>query len=137
MRKIATILPRYRELNQTYSTILVRGTVRYDELCFISAFLQQFSDRQLFEAMLIAMTLEVNSEKCSVLLKSLDGEIKNNISLYEANKPFWGSIDIEHQHQITKEYSDELNLINSSLEAIGFRRWTYTHSLITRSPTSE
>lgn len=138
MQEITTILPRYRELNQTYSTILGRG-VRFDELCFISDFYNQFSDKQAFETMIINLMLELNSEQYSVLLRSLLGEIETNISLYRKNQPFWDSVDIKsvcqnfadqynlgikHQHQIVQEYSDELNRINGSLESIGFRQHT-------------
>ncbi|TDE55375.1 hypothetical protein [Flavobacterium sp. GT3P67] len=139
MIEITNILPQYGELNKIYHTVFKRNKIAYEEQYFISNFYTRLCDTQAFETMIINIIDEFELEKYSVLLKSLQTEIENNILLYSKNKSFWKNTNteqicqffakkhnynIEKQNEIVRKYRSEYKLSNDNLESIGFREHT-------------
>ena len=136
MIEITNILPQCGKLNETYKIALNRDQLLYEEQCFISDFYSNFCDTEKFETMIINVIHELEIEKSSVILKSLQTEIDNNILLYDKNQSFWKNVDtgnicrtytkkdqhlIEEQYKIHKEYDHNLKLANRALEAVAIR----------------
>jgi hypothetical protein len=132
MIEITNILPQYGKLNKIYRIVLNRHELLYNEQCFISDFYSDFCDTEKSETMIINVIHELEIEKSSVILKSLQVEIENNILLYDKNQSFWKNIDtgnicrtyskkgqhlIEEQYKIHKEHDRNLKLAISALEA--------------------
>jgi hypothetical protein len=139
MKEITNILPQYGKLNKIYHTVFKRNEIVYEEQYFISNFHTRFSDTQAFETMIINIIDELEFEKYSILLKSLQTEIENNILLYSKNISFWKNTDteqicrifakkhnynIEKQHELVRKYRSEYKISNDTLESIGFREHT-------------
>lgn len=139
MSHITDFLPQYRELNALFTNVVSRGTVNYSEQKVITDFYRQSSDVKVFEKIILDIVLEKDKPTCTLLLSGIKTEVENNIRLYESAKESLNAIStlkicreevsrgdyvIKAQSETVAEYSKELNQINGSLDAIGFREHT-------------
>lgn len=139
MNHITDFLPQYRELNTLFTNVVNKGVVSYGGQKVITEFYRQFSDVKSFEKMILDIVLEKDKPTCDLLLSGIKTEIENNIRLYESareslnaidilkictEKANWGDYAIKLQSEVVAEYSKEVNQINGSLDAIGFREHT-------------
>lgn len=139
MSHIIDFLPQYRELNTLFTNVVSSGIVRYNEQKVITSFYRQHSDIKEFEKMILDIVIEKDKYICILLLSGIKIEVENNIRLYESGKESLNAINtlevcrkeasrydyaIKAQLKTVTEYSKELNQINGSLEAMGFREHT-------------
>lgn len=137
--KITDFIPQYSRLNGIYKEIQDKQGINFQQQKFITNYYAQNKDVHEFEASVIKLMFEVDSEHYSVLLNSLKQEIEKNISIYTDNKLFFDNIDtericrlygnhcqcsIKNQTTITQEHYKDLMEVNGSLDSIGFRAHT-------------
>lgn len=134
--QIADILPRYTRLNTIISEVSNKHSIEFRQQQFVADFHTQFDNVQLFETMLIDLTMQTELERYKTLIESLSTEIQNNIRLILSNKNALKNLNIEkacdnfvnqYEDQIgdqlhnTQKRWKELSEINNSLDMIGFR----------------
>lgn len=129
---VQELIPKFRELNAIYTTVLQKEKIVYSEQVLVTDFYKAFHDLSFFERALIELMLAADSEKYKVLVNNLQNEIVKNIFFYEAHQHFLNALDIykacrsysaffdqaiQDQLQITKEYSDELSELKKTLDS--------------------
>ncbi|SCD19602.1 Hypothetical protein PSM36_0776 [Proteiniphilum saccharofermentans] len=139
MLNIADILPRYTQLNTIVAEVSRRQSIEFIQQQLVVDFYTQFNNIQAFEAMLISLTMQAESERYKTLTESLSTEIQNNIRLISSNNNVLENLNIEEtcdkfanqydtqisdQLHITQQHWKELSEVNNSLDAIGFRQHT-------------
>ncbi len=137
--QITDILPRYTQLNTIISEVSNRRLIEFTQQQFVADFHNQFNNVQLFEIMLIDLTMQTELERYKILTESLSVEIQNNIRLISSNKSVLENLAIEkacekfakqYDTQIndqlynTQKYWKELSKVSNSLDTIGFRQHT-------------
>lgn len=137
--QIADILPQYTQLNRIISEVSNRHSIEFGQQQFVVDFYTQFNTIQAFDAMLINLTMQTESERYKTLTESLSTEIQNNIWLISSNKSVLENLNIEKvcdkfANQYETQISDQLHIVqqnwkelseaNNSLDAIGFRQHT-------------
>ena len=70
-RRIATIIPKYGELNRLYKTIIERGFLYFDEQESITNFYRGAKDVGELELSVVELMISADKSISSVLLKSL------------------------------------------------------------------
>ncbi|MBE6274562.1 MAG: hypothetical protein E7097_11905 [Bacteroides sp.] len=138
-RRIATIIPKYGELNRLYKTIIERGFLYFDEQESITNFYRGAKDVGELELSVVELMISADKSISSVLLKSLKKEIEANRLLYLANRVFLDNLDtekvcfayakrfdrqIDNQMTVVREYSKDLREVNNSLEAMAYKEHT-------------
>lgn len=128
------LIPEYNFLNKTYSNIINKKSISFDEQQFITDFFNKFSDSIEFESSIIKIIQE--SKNFSVLFKSLYSEIEICIEAYKKNKYFFDTINTKevcfknarkydflynHQLSIVRKYSDAHSKADNALEGTAFR----------------
>ena len=136
---IASIIPRYGELNKLYKKIIGRGLLYFNEQESITAFYNDVKEVDKLESSVIGLILSGDKGVSSVLLRSLKQEVEANRMLYLANRMFFGSLNteevclahadrfdrqIEEQMAVVREHSKELRDVNNSLEAMAYKEHT-------------
>lgn len=139
MLNIADILPRYTQLNTIVAEVSRRQSIEFIQQQLVVDFYTQFNNIQAFEAMLISLTMQAESERYKTLIESLSTEIQNNIQLISLNNNVLENLNIEetcdkfanqydtqisNQLHTTQQHWKELSEVNNSLDAIGFRQHT-------------
>lgn len=137
--QITDILPRYTQLNAIIAEVSNRRLIEFTQQQFVADFHTQFDNVQLFETMLIDLTMQTELERYKTLIESLSTEIQNNIRLILSNKNALKNLNIEkacdnfvnqYETQIgdqlhnTQKSWKELSEVNNSLDMIGFRKHT-------------
>jgi hypothetical protein len=128
------LIPEYNFLNKTYSNIINKKSISFDEQKFITDFFNKFSNSIEFESSIINSIQE--SKDLGVLFKSLYCEIEICIEAYKKNKSFFDTINTKevcfenarkynflynHQLTIVRKYSDAESKANNALEGTAFR----------------
>lgn len=126
------LIPRFRELNAVYTTIVQRENIFYTEQALVTDFYKTFHDITFFERAIIEMMLATGDNKFKVLIRTLQSEIAKNIFYYEAHGDLFQSLDIykacrsnalfyddaiKSRLQITHEYGKELTELKNALDA--------------------
>lgn len=139
MINIKDLLLLYREINTIVSTVIDDRDISFPEQCTLTNFYNSYKEKKAFEQMILDIVIAVDEQKCFLLLNQLHTEIVKNVSLYESSKDILDGIDIDglyngvasrydelikQQSEITAEVRKELNTVNGSPEAIGFREHT-------------
>lgn len=139
MSQITDFLPQYRGLNSLFTNIVDSGAVSYAQQQIITEFYRQFADVKVFEKMVLDIVLENEKSIGALLLLGIKTEVDNHIRIYESSKELFNGIDtqavcqteasrftnaIKAQLEAVTEYGNELNQINGSLDAMGFREHT-------------
>ncbi len=73
--QITDILPRYTQLNTIISEVSNRRLIEFTQQQFVADFHNQFNNVQLFEIMLIDLTMQTELERYKILTESLSVEI--------------------------------------------------------------
>ena len=136
---IASIIPRYGELNKLYKKIIGRGVLYFNEQESITDFYKEIKEMDELESSVIKLILSGDKGVSSVILKSLKQEVEANQMLYLANWIFFDSLNteevclayanrfdrqIEEQMAVVREHSNELRDVNNSLEAMAYKEHT-------------
>ena len=136
---IASIIPRYGELNKLYKKIIGRGVLYFNEQESITDFYKEIKEMDELESSVIKLILSGDKGVSSVILKSLKQEVEANQMLYLANWQFFNSLNteevclahadrfdrqIEEQMAVVREHSNELRDVNNSLEAMAYKEHT-------------
>lgn len=131
METIKEIIPRFGVLNTICVQIVSGQRFDFEQQRFVSEFHRQIEDVPAFERAVIGLTLEVETERATVLLKSLAKEVAEYIVTYTANQPLFDRLDIDavcrqyhnrfdwniqKQSAITNECSLALREVGNSIE---------------------
>ena len=158
--QVTNILPQYTQLNTIIAEISHRQSIEFIQQQYVVDFYNQSNDVQAYEAMLIDLTMQSDTERSQVLIQSMQTEIQNNIRLISSNKNVLDNLNIEktcdkfanqyetsisNQLHITQELWKELSEVNNLLDAIGFRKHSEQeekrlwekHELLTEKYNSE
>lgn len=137
--RITNILPKYTQLNTIIAEVSNRQSIEFTRQQFVTDFYNQSNDIQAYEAMLIDLTMQADTESSQILIQGLQTEIQNNIRLISSNKNVLDNLDIQracdkfadqyetsisNQLHITQQHWKELSEVNNSLDMIGFRAHT-------------
>lgn len=131
METIKKIIPRFGVLNTICGQVVSGQRFDFEQQRFVSEFYRQIEDVPAFEQAVIGLTLEVETERATVLLKSLAKEVAEYISTCIANQPLFDGLDIDivcrqyhnrfdwniqKQSAITNESSLALREVGNSIE---------------------
>lgn len=131
METIKEIIPRFGVLNTICGQVVSGLRFDFEQQRFVSEFYRQIEDVPAFEQAIIGLALEVETERATVLLKSLAKEVAEYISTYIANQPLFDGLDIDivcrqyhnrfdwniqKQSAITNESSLALREVGNSIE---------------------
>lgn len=131
METIKKIIPRFGVLNTICGQVVSGQRFDFEQQRFVSEFYRQIEDVPAFERAVIGLTLEVEMERATVLLKSLAKEVAEYIVTYTANQPLFDRLDIDavcrqyhnrfdwniqKQSPITNECSLALREVGNSIE---------------------
>lgn len=131
METIKKIIPRFGVLNTICGQVVSGQRFDFEQQRFVSEFYRQIEDVPAFERAVIGLTLEVETERATVLLKSLAKEVAEYIVTYTANQPLFDRLDIDavcrqyhnrfdwniqKQSTITNECSLALREVGNSIE---------------------
>lgn len=139
MSNIKDFLPLYREINTIVSKVIDDRDISFPEQCTLTNFYNSHKDEKAFEQMILDIVIAGDEQKWFFLLNHIQIEAEKYIGLYESGKDILDGIDInglcmgvssrfdeliKRQSEVTAEARKELNTVNGSLEAIGFREHT-------------
>ena len=139
MTQIVEFLPLYREINRITTAIALDGAVSYTQQRTITDFYRQFSDVKIFERMLLEIVTEKERATSDLLLSNIKSENRAYGSMYRMTRLCLDVLDpetvcrkesqrfdraIRSQMETVNNYSKELNQVNGSLDAIGYRKHT-------------
>lgn len=131
METIKEIIPRFGVLNTICGQVVSGQRFDFEQQRFVSEFYRQIEDVPAFERAVIGLTLEVETERATVLLKSLAKEVAEYIVSYTVNQPLFDRLDIDavcrqyhnrfdwnirKQSTITNECSLALREVGNSIE---------------------
>lgn len=139
MINIVEFLPLYREVNRITRAAALDEAVSYAGQKTITDFYRQFSDVKIFEQMVLEIVTQKERATSDLLLSSIKSEISAYGSMHRMTRSCLDNLNlksvcrkesqrfdraIRSQMEIVNNYSKELNQINGSLDAIGFREHT-------------
>ncbi|MDD2962116.1 hypothetical protein [Bacteroides sp.] len=139
MINIVEFLPLYRDVNRITSAVALGEAVSYAGQKTITDFYRQFSDAKIFERMVLEIVTQKERAISDLLLSSIKSEISAYGSMYRMTRLCLDALNpetvcrkesqrfdrgIRCQMEIANNYSKELNQINGSLDAIGYREHT-------------
>ena len=140
--KIDNITPSYNKLNSIISKIISLNYINFSEQEFVTNFYLQYNDIELFEKMLIRLTMDKQLDNTrTIIIQSLYSEIQTNINLILTNIQVLTNIDIEnacweYENQYYKEIEsqtvetnkvyEELCDIENKLDGINYKEHTKT-----------
>ena len=131
METIREISPQFGELNRICGQVVSGGQFDFEQQRFVSEFYRRIEDVSAFEQAVIGLTLEVETERTGLLLKSLSKEVTEYISTYSANRSLFYGLDIDavcrryhnrfdwniqKQSALTNECSLALREVSNSIE---------------------
>lgn len=132
METIKGIISRFGELNTICGQIVSGQRFDFAQQRFVSEFYRQIEAVPAFEQAMIGLTLEVESTRATVLLKSLAKEVTKYIATYTNNQPLFDGLDIDavcrpyhnrfdwnikKQSAITNDSSLALRKVGNSIES--------------------
>jgi len=132
METIKEIIPGFGELNKLCRQMVSGQRFDFAQQQFVSGLYRQIEDVPAFEQAVIGLTLEVDTDRASVLLKSLAKEVAEYIATYTANRSLFDSLDIDavcrqyhnrfdwnisKQSALTNECSLALREVSNSIES--------------------
>jgi hypothetical protein len=140
---IEEIIPEFTKLNITFKSIKETGRIDIENMKFINEFYNKFLDISNIETTILKT---INNSQFSLLLNSLEIEIKTNISYYD----MWGDStqdianystnnlieltivenEIKKQTDITNEAFDDLNEANHRLDMSGYGYCSHDEELL-------
>lgn len=132
------MIPQYGELNRIYSDFIASRAFSFDKQKFITGFYKLYNDTKAFEAAILELLLDKQTEQYTLILKSLRTEVEKNIQAYETHSLLNDDIisrvchnfadrynaDIEAQLGVTRKLSKPLNEAYSRYDSIGYREHT-------------
>ena len=95
MEMIREIIPQFGELNKICGQVVSGERFDFEQQRFVSELYRRIEDVPVFEQAVIGLTLEVEAERASVLLKSLSKEVAEYIAAYSANRSLFDGLDID------------------------------------------
>ncbi|GJQ07819.1 hypothetical protein CAPN010_19770 [Capnocytophaga cynodegmi] len=134
--QITSIIPKYTQVNSITTNVINQRSIYFNEQQLVTDFYSEFNDTFAFETMLTKLIVETDKETFQTLVQSLYKEVQENIKLISSNKFILQNINTERacddfvnqhdfsikiQREITQKISKKLNVINGSLDAIGYR----------------
>lgn len=104
--KIDNITPGYKEVNSIITQIISLNYISFSEQQFVTNFYLQYNDIQLYEKMLIRLTMNENLDntRIYIIIQSLYSEIETNINLISTNNQLLTNIKIENA---CREYANQ------------------------------
>ena len=122
--KIQTMIPRYGELNRIYRDYIDNYVFSFDSQKFISDFCQEYNDMKSFEAAILELVLDRQTEQYTLILNSLKTEIGKSIQAYETH-PISDSAVERACYRHMERYSLEIEAQpNNRYDSIGYREHT-------------
>lgn len=140
--KIDNITPSYNKLNSIISQIISLNYINFSEQEFVTNFYLQYNDIQLYEKMLIRLTMDKHLDNTrTIIIQSLYSEIQTNVNLILTNIQVLTNIDIEkacreYEYQYyneiksqtveTNKVYEKLCDIGNRLDGINYKKHTNT-----------
>ncbi len=119
MENLTMLIPQIGEISRIYNNVAVGQGVSCEDALSLGAFAQSSIDYKDIEAELVGLVLNYSPEQRQMLVKGLEGNLRNILSLYIEYRPLFDRIELSEPwhrryEENQRDISDQMKRVNET-----------------------